>query len=318
MSFLKGEWRKLAIANYVIDQDKLKDYIPFGTELDLWNGKCFISLVGFMFKNTKLFGVKIPFHVDYEQVNLRFYVKRFEKGEWKRGVVFIKEIVPKMALTFVANTIYNENYETMPMTHHYSEGDNKRVIEYKWKKSGIENSFKIQASLEKYEIQPNSETEFITEHYWGYAKVNEEKSNEYEVTHPKWDVYKVEDYEINVDFGAVYDKDFEFLNSMKPHSVILAEGSEITVENKKVIKKTTTAHLVYGKFFAHNPDNNLPTSEKAHKKTIELNSWKKKQKTANIASAIWRLTFKIPFNIFILNVGKNCRYLPLNFKPIVP
>jgi len=238
MSFLKAEWRKLAIANYIIDKEKLIDYIPAGTELDLWNGKCYISLVGFMFKNTKLLGFKIPFHTDFEEINLRFYVKRFDNGEWKRGVVFIKEIVPRKALTFVANTIYNENYETMPMKHTWSEKIDKRLVEYKWKKSGVEYSFKIQASIKDYEIQQNSEIEFITEHYWGYAKVNKEKSNEYEVTHPKWKVYKVKDYEINVDFGAVYNKNFEFLNSLKPDSVMLAEGSEITVEYKKVIKTT--------------------------------------------------------------------------------
>ena len=158
--------------------------------------------------------------------------------EWKRGVVFIKEIVPKKALTFVANTIFNENYQTLPMTHTWSETVDKRKVEYRWKKSGVENSFKIQASLEKYEIEPNSKTEFITEHYWGYAKVNNEKSNEYEVTHPRWQVYKVKNYEIDVDFGLVYHKDFEFLNTMEPHSVMLAEGSEITVENKRILKTT--------------------------------------------------------------------------------
>lgn len=236
MSFLKAEWRKLAIANYIIDKDILTDYIPFGTELDLWEGNCFVSLVGFMFKNTKLLGVKIPYHVDFEEVNLRFYVKRFEKGEWKRGVVFVKEIVPKRALTFVANTIYKENYETLPMSHIWSEFENKRCVEYIWLKSGINNSFRIQASLESYKIEPNSITEFITEHYWGYAKATDYKSNEYEVTHPKWRMYKIEDYMINVDFGKVYGENFNFLNSNQPHSVMLAEGSEITVENKKVIK----------------------------------------------------------------------------------
>lgn len=236
MSFLSAEWRKLAFANYAIDQNKLKAYIPYGTELDLWNGNCYVSLIGFLFKNTKLLGVKIPFHINFEEVNLRFYVKRYENGTWKRGVVFIKEIVPKKALTFVANTFYNEKYETLPMSHNWSENQNERLVAYKWKKSGIENAFKIKASIEEYPMLPNSETEFITEHYWGYAKVNEEKTNEYQVTHPKWNVYKVKDYEINVDFGVVYNKDFEFLNLKKPNSVMLAEGSKITVENKKVIK----------------------------------------------------------------------------------
>ena len=238
MSFLKAEWRKLALANYIIDEKLLVKYLPIGTELDLWNENCYISLVGFMFINTKLLGLKIPFHTNFEEVNLRFYVKRFDNGEWKRGVVFIKEIVPKPALTFVANTVYNENYETLPMEHSWRSKNDKRIVEYRWKKLNRWNSIKIKASIDKFEIEPNSETEFITEHYWGYAKVNEQKSNEYEVTHPKWEVYNVNDYKIDVDFGTVYGEEFEFLNTSNPNSVMLAEGSEITVENKTIIKTT--------------------------------------------------------------------------------
>ena len=236
MSFLKAEWRKLALANYVVDKKLLEKYLPAGTELDLWNGNCYVSLVGFMFVNTRILGIKIPFHSNFEEVNLRFYVKRFDGDEWKRGVVFIKEIVPKRALSFVANTVYRENYETLPMEHSWRSYDNQRIVEYKWKKAGKWNSIKIDSSIEKFEIEPNTETEFITEHYWGYAKVNERKTNEYEVTHPKWEAYKVNDYEIDIDFGTVYGKEFEALNSVKPVSVMLAEGSEITVEGKRTIK----------------------------------------------------------------------------------
>lgn len=189
-----------------------------------------------MFKNTRLLGVKIPYHVDFEEVNLRFYVKRLENGEWKRGVVFIKEIVPKRALTFVANTIYNENYETMPMSHNWTENENSRTVEYNWIKAATNNKFLVSASKESFEIESGSETEFITEHYWGYAKINDVKSNEYEVTHPRWRAYKVLDYIIDVDFEAVYGSEFNFLTSLTPNSVMLAEGSEITVENKRTIK----------------------------------------------------------------------------------
>lgn len=236
MSFLNAEWRKLAIANYVINPATLSKYLPAGTELDLWEGKCYVSLVGFMFLNTKLVGIKIPFHVNFEEVNLRFYVKKFENGTWKRGVVFIKEIVPKPALTLVANTMYKENYETLPMLHNWEENKLERVVAYQWKKNKQWQSFKIIAAIETSEIPENSETEFITEHYWGYARVNEKTTNEYEVTHPKWRQYKVKSTEIKVDFGVVYGNDFEFLNNLNPESVMLAEGSEITVENKRTIK----------------------------------------------------------------------------------
>lgn len=236
MSFLKAEWRKLAIINYTINSEILEPYIPKGTELDLWEDKCYISLVGFMFKNTKLLGIKIPFHVNFEEVNLRFYVKRKEGDKWKRGVVFIKEIVPKPALTFVANTIYKEHYETLPMLHNWSDTNHSRHVEYKWKVKNHWQTFSIQADSSIMGIPTNSETEFITEHYWGYAKINNNTTNEYEVTHPRWSHYPVQSYHIDVDYGLTYGKPFDFLNHLKPKSVMLAEGSEITVENKTTLK----------------------------------------------------------------------------------
>ena len=237
MSFLKAEWRKLAFANYEVDPSILAEYVPPGTELDLWEGKCFVSLIGFIFLNTKIFGIKVPFHSTVEEVNLRFYVKRFENNTWKRGAVFIKEIVSKPALTFVANTIYKEHYETMPMKYEWEENSLHRSVAYYWKKNKIWQSFKITAALNTSEIKENSETEFITEHYWGYAKVNESVTNEYQVTHPRWKQYTVESSEIKVDFDLVYGKDFKFLNNLKPTSIMLIEGSKITIEGKKTIKK---------------------------------------------------------------------------------
>lgn len=236
MSFLTAEWRKLAMVNYEIDPSLLSEFIPFGTELDLWEGKCYVSLIGFMFLNTRLLGFKIPFHSDFEEVNLRFYVKRFENDNWKRGVVFIKEIVPKPALSWVANTVYKENYESLPMAHHWSTKDEKLTVEYKWKKSNFWSTLKVIADKNQSEIAIGSHIEFITEHYWGYARVNENVTNEYEVTHPKWKKYIVKNYELDVDFESVYGQKFGFLKTQKPESVILAEGSEITVEPKKKIK----------------------------------------------------------------------------------
>ncbi len=244
MSFLTAEWRKLAFANYQIDPYILLRHLPFGTELDLWKGKCYVSLIGFMFKDVKLIGVKIPFHTDFEEVNLRFYVKRYDNEEdrkndvYKRGVVFIKEIVPKPAITFVANTVYGENYETMKMSHKWIENADNREIEYTWQKNKKQkiNSIYLKTAKNLSEIEPESKTEFITEHYWGYAKQNDKKTNEYEVTHPKWQQYEVLEYKINADFGEIYGQEFSFLDNQKPNSVMLAEGSKITVEPKSKIK----------------------------------------------------------------------------------
>jgi uncharacterized protein len=203
-TFLQAEWRKLAIANYSVDRKLLDKYLPRKTEIDLCNDTCYVSLVGFMFQDTRVKGLKIPFHINFEEVNLRFYVRYKTNGEWKRGVVFIKEIVSKPALTFVANTIYKENHETMPMSHSWETSEDKLAIEYRWKKSQW-NSLKIIANKEATLVKDGSEEEFITEHYWGYTKVSNEETSEYGVEHPKWEVYETKDYLVNVDFGDVYN-----------------------------------------------------------------------------------------------------------------
>ncbi|MEZ4973095.1 MAG: DUF2071 domain-containing protein [Cyclobacteriaceae bacterium] len=233
-TFLQAEWRKLAMANYSVDKKLLDKYLPPKTEIDLWNDVCYVSLVGFMFQDTKVKGLKIPFHTNFEEVNLRFYVRYNDNGEWKRGVVFIKEIVPKPALTFVANTVYKENYETMPMSHSWATSDENLTVEYKWKK-GRWNSLKVVANKKATLIGNDSEEEFITQHYWGYTKISNERTSEYGVEHPKWEVYQTKDYSIDVDFADIYGQEFNFLTLGKPKSVLLAEGSEIRVKDGRQI-----------------------------------------------------------------------------------
>ena len=236
MSFLTAEWNDLALINYEIDPKLLEEYVPMGTELDLWNGKCYISLIGFMFENVKVLGIKIPYHINFEEVNLRFYVKRYEHGMWKRGTVFIKEIVPKPAVTLVANTLYKEHYETLKMRNKRTENDNFKSFRYEWKKDNKWNSIVMKTTKNPVPIEVNSEAEFITEHYFGYTKFNDKKTIEYEVTHPRWQQLEVNETEIKVDFESIYGTDFAFMKNLKPVSTFLAVGSKITIEGKRIIK----------------------------------------------------------------------------------
>ena len=236
MSFLTAEWNDLALINYEIDPKFLQNYVPKGTELDLWNGKCYLSLIGFMFENVKVMGLKIPYHVNFEEVNLRFYVKRLENDIWKRGTVFIKEIVPKHAVTLVANALYKEHYQTLKMRHSRTATNQTKLFKYEWRKNGAWHSITVEASKNELPIAINTEAEFITEHYFGYTKYNENKTIEYEVTHPRWNQLQILNYNVDVDFEAVYGSDFKFLQTSKPSSAYLALGSKITIEGKKTIK----------------------------------------------------------------------------------
>jgi len=245
MDFLKAEWKNLALFNYEVDREILEKYLPEGTEIDIWNNKCYVSLVGFMFKNTKVLGIKVPFHVDFEEVNLRFYVKRFENGEWKRGVVFIKEIVPKKAITFIANTLYQEHYETQKMRHEIIESNNTNTFIYQWKNDKEWNTIELETKNLLTQIETDSEAEFITEHYFGYTKIDQETTFEYEVTHPRWEQYEVLNYRIDIDFEKNYGSDFGFLQTQKPTSVFLAKGSKITVKNKRKLQVIPVLEEMY-------------------------------------------------------------------------
>jgi len=235
-NLLTCQWRKLAMANYAVDPSILKKYLPPKTELDLFNDLCYVSLVGFMFLDTKMLRVKILFHVNFEEVNLRFYVKyKDENNVWKRGVVFIKEIVPKPALAYVAKFLYKENYEAMPMKHQWALYGKSLSVEYAWRQEKKWNTLLVNAGSTAASILPGSEEEFIFEHYWGYTKVNDQKTFEYRVEHPAWEVYPVNDFKIDVDFGKLYGHEFAYLAGEKPVSVFLAEGSNVIVNSKRTI-----------------------------------------------------------------------------------
>lgn len=231
--FLKAEWRKLVFFNYEVHEQLVLPFLPAHTVLDTLNGKHLISLVGFLFKDTRLKGIKIPFFHTFEEINLRFYVKRLmPDGTWRRGTVFIKEVVPKAPVTWIANWFYHEHYVTLPIQHHH-EPD--RVM-YGLNKNGYWHRFQVRFAPEPQAIQNNSDVAFITEHYFGYTLLSEKRTSEYEVSHPVWVSYPIKESTLDFDFGKIYGPDFGFLSRKTPYSVLLAEGSEIAVLSRKIIE----------------------------------------------------------------------------------
>jgi uncharacterized protein YqjF (DUF2071 family) len=231
-AFLTANWKHLIMANYIVDPVVLKPFLPHKTELDTFNGHVYVSLVGFMFANTRLLGFKIPFHVNFEEVNLRFYVRYNDNGEWKRGTVFIKEIVPRRAISFVANTVYHEKYCTKKMNHFFKQSENEISVGYSWKHRGKWNRIEANTAVNALPMEPGSEAEFIAEHYWGYSKYNDSTTFEYHVQHPPWKIFPVKHHDVDCDFGKVYGASFSVLDKIAPASVFVAEGSAISVLKK--------------------------------------------------------------------------------------
>ena len=223
--FLRAEWRWLGMLNYEVDPAIVHPHVPAGTEIDFWNGKTYVSLVGFLFLRTRVKGIPIPFHRDFEEVNLRFYVRHKAGEEWRRGVVFIKEIVPRWAIAWVARTLYNENYVSLPMRHHVA-GDEFR---YSWSFNGKSNHLGVLRSGEPLPAEPGSEEEFITEHYWGYTAQADGSSLEYRVEHVPWRVWQTTDTNVDVWAVDLYGPEFAEPLARRPSSAFLAEGSPVTV-----------------------------------------------------------------------------------------
>jgi len=233
--FLTATWKNLIMANYIVDPAVLTPCLPNKTELDFFNGNTYVSLVGFMFMNTRVLGFKIPFHVNFEEVNLRFYVRYNDNGIWKRGTVFIKEIVPKPAISFIANTVYHEKYETKAMRHSVKETANEIALSYQWKHQYKWNSIKALVENTAQSMVLGSEEEFIAEHYWGYSKYNEATTFEYNVQHPAWKIFPLKDHLIDCDFKTQYGDTFSNLTNIKPNSVFVAKGSDIAVLKKRTL-----------------------------------------------------------------------------------
>lgn len=229
-TFLTAEWRKLIMAQYEVDPAALAPWLPRGVDLDLFQGRCYVSLVGFLFDRVRVLGLPIPFHTRFEEVNLRFYVARTEPdGTRKRGVVFISELVPRAAITLIANSLYEEPYATLPMRRSIVSMPDSLAVSYSWRHRGTWQSVAVEADPTPQLIGPNSVEDFITEHYWGYTKRTRGNTSEYGVQHPRWQVYSIRNFTINCDFAALYDPTFASLNNQQPSSVLLAEGSAVSV-----------------------------------------------------------------------------------------
>jgi uncharacterized protein len=232
-TFLSARWENLIMANYEINPDVLTRYLPHGVELDFYNNKTYVSLVGFMFKQTSLFNIPIPFLGTFEEINLRFYVKRVEGVTIKRGVVFINETVPYKLVAWLANRLYKEHYIAIPTKNLIDITNSTKNIRYQWKINKEWNHIAVNATKENEQMLPESIEEFIFEHYYGYTKINNQFSQEYKVNHPRWLVNKVIDYSIHCDFKSMYGNDFSLLSNHQPDSVIIAEGSPVTVKWKR-------------------------------------------------------------------------------------
>jgi uncharacterized protein YqjF (DUF2071 family) len=235
--FLTARWRYLAMLNYRVDAALLRPLVPRGTELDGWRGDAYASVVGFLFRDTRLLGVPVPFHRHFEEVNLRFYVRREEHGELRRAVTFVRELVPRRAIAAVARLAYAEPYRALPMRHRLGalapETGAPADVAYEWRQRGGWGRLAVTPVGAAAVPPADAEEAFIAEHYWGYTRQRDGGTVEYRVEHPPWRVWRVSRATLDADLVALYGPEMAAALAGAPASAFLAEGSAVTVHRPR-------------------------------------------------------------------------------------
>jgi uncharacterized protein YqjF (DUF2071 family) len=231
-AFLTADWRYLVMLTYEVDPSVLEPLVPAGTVLDRWQGRTFVSVVGFRFLRTRVLGVPMPFHRAFDEVNLRFYVRREgPDGEVRRGVVFVRELVSRPAVALLARLAYNEPYRVVPMRSvtPAAPTENPGQVAYEWRRQASWE--RVAATAVGTPAVPGAESEaaFITQHHWGYTRQRDGSTVEYRVDHPSWRVWTARPAALTADVSTLYGPTFAAALSAPPTSALMADGSPVTV-----------------------------------------------------------------------------------------
>ncbi|MES3034265.1 MAG: DUF2071 domain-containing protein [Gemmatimonadota bacterium] len=228
--FLTASWRHLLFANYEADRALVQRFVPRGTELDLLDGRALVSIVGFRFLDTRLLGVPVPWHRDFDEVNLRAYARRKVDGRWERGVVFVRELVPRPAIAWTARLAYNEPYRAVPMRHKIAmDAGSGGTLRYEWRQAGAWHAVAGAVRGAPGPIDPDSPTGFITEHYLGYTGQRSGGTVEYRVAHPRWNVWERAEVALQCDVRAVYGPEWCDALGAAPWSAFVCDGAPVTI-----------------------------------------------------------------------------------------
>ncbi len=230
--FLTAEWRYLVMLNYEVDPAVLLPLVPAGAVLDLWHGRALVSVVGFRFLRTRVLGLPMPLHRNFDEVNLRFYVRHDSPaGERRRGVTFVRELVPRAAIALVARAAYNEPYSAVPMRSDVPASlvESPGRLTYEWRSHGRWQQVAATATGSPSVPGDDAEATFIAEHYWGYTRQRDGGTVEYQVEHPRWRVWAAAAPSLDVDVAGLYGPAFVEPLAAAPSSAFVAEGSAVAV-----------------------------------------------------------------------------------------
>jgi len=224
--FLTARWVNLGMINYAINPELLQPLLPIDCVPDLApDGLARCSLVAFDFLDTRVLGIGWPWHTNFAEFNLRCYVRRGER----RGVFFVREFVPRLAIATMARWIYNEPYYAVPISSQTSLTDTTIEIDHTFRVDGKPQRLRVHADRPASLPPIDHNAEWYKEHRWGFGTSHRGRALTYEVNHPRWAIYPNASAIVEIDFAHVYGLRWAVLQNATPESVLLIEGSGVSV-----------------------------------------------------------------------------------------
>ncbi len=223
--FLSARWSYLSLFTFAVPPAVLEPRLPPGVALDTRDGQAFVSVVGLDFEETRVLGVGWPGYRAFADVNFRFYARAGER----RGVVFIREIVPHRLISLLARWLYGEPFRSADVRSHVSEEGPLLLVERTFEIEGRKNVLRARAERAPFTPGPDSLEHFLKERAWGFSRSRAGHAEAFEVRHPVWECLLVRDFALELDWATVYGPEWSFLQGAAPASVALAVGSEVSV-----------------------------------------------------------------------------------------
>jgi uncharacterized protein len=240
LALLAGHVRFAVFTTYEVDRRVLEPLVPAGTELDPWQGRTFISLVAFEMTDSRLCGVPLPFARAYDQINLRFYVRRpLADGSRRPGVVFLRELVPVPALVVGARLLYRERYERQPVSARVRPPDPAggrpgRAI-YRWRRHDQLHRLAVDFAAPLELPAEGTLERFLAERHWSYAAPADGHTREVRFDHPPWRVWQARAARLAPSTAASFGERFERALASEPASAFVAEGSRMRLHRPHAV-----------------------------------------------------------------------------------
>ena len=216
------EWRKLCYVSYAVDPALLASHIPPGVSLETLDGQAIMSLIAWSANYPQVFGVPLPGALRSTEMALRYFVREGPR----RGAVTLFEDSSSPFAMLAARALFREPTRHAPMTSRVEQTGSALSCHYTIDRAGT-HSVSVRARAEARPPDRQSTAYLVVQRPYGYASSSRGELLRYDLDHPVWDTYDVIEHDVRVDFGALYGEPWSFLSTLRPLSVVLAEGSAV-------------------------------------------------------------------------------------------